>query len=235
MGFSKMSLEYEWKYFDILWESPQQKQEAIDSGVYYENATGAFLHGVDKAPDGRIFVTAIKDKGMPVSVMTITEKLGKGGPLLRPYPDWSWYKNETDCNSIVSDVYQVDIKCNHLFFMDSGKRGLDYLCSPKLFIFDLSTDKLVKRVPIPNKIAHIAGIGILTTVFVYAPDCTNIKDNAIVFIGDVEKANLIVYNARSSQMCSLNATSETTKEHMVRRITFPYIDNTFCMTVIGES
>lgn len=48
MNFGKMSLKYQWKYFDLLWENPQQKQEAIDSGVY--NVSVAFLYDIDKAP-----------------------------------------------------------------------------------------------------------------------------------------------------------------------------------------
>lgn len=56
MSFDKMHVEYQWKYFDLLWESPQQKQEAINSGDY--NITAAFLYDVDKAP-GRL--TLFKD------------------------------------------------------------------------------------------------------------------------------------------------------------------------------
>jgi len=56
MSFGKMRLEYQWKYLDLLWDSPQQKQEAINSGAY--NASIAFLYDIDKAP-GRL--TLFKD------------------------------------------------------------------------------------------------------------------------------------------------------------------------------
>lgn len=56
MSFGKMRLEYQWKYLDLLWESPQQKQEAINSGAY--NASVAFFFDVDRAP-GRL--TLFKD------------------------------------------------------------------------------------------------------------------------------------------------------------------------------
>lgn len=60
--------------------------------------------------DGRVFVSAFREKGIPVSILTVTDKQGEGGPLLRPYPDWTWYKN--DCNGITGSVYQVDVSIN---------------------------------------------------------------------------------------------------------------------------
>lgn len=47
MSFGKLVLEHEWKYVDLLWESPQQKQQAIDSGAY--NASLMFLFDIDVA------------------------------------------------------------------------------------------------------------------------------------------------------------------------------------------
>lgn len=48
MGFCvKMNVNYEWRYLDFVW-SPEEKQQAIDSGNY--NASACGLHDVDKAP-----------------------------------------------------------------------------------------------------------------------------------------------------------------------------------------
>jgi len=67
--------------------------------------------------------------------------------------------------------------------VDGGRVGWDQRCLPQLLIFDLSTDKLVKRVTIPIEIAHNKKrFGLLTTALVYAPDCRNITNNAIVSI-----------------------------------------------------
>ena len=44
---------------------------------------------------------------VPVSILTVTEKQGEDGPLLRPYPDWSWYKD--DCNGITGGVYNIEV------------------------------------------------------------------------------------------------------------------------------
>ncbi|KAL0117138.1 hypothetical protein PUN28_010168 [Cardiocondyla obscurior] len=178
-SLSQMRVEYEWKYFDLLWDSPKQRQDAIDSGTY--DPKGAFLFDVDKALDGRVFITAVRDKGIPVSVLTVSDKHGESGPLLRPYPDWSWYKD--DCKGITGGVYNLEIKCNHLFIVDGGRIGENQLCLPQLLIFDLSTDKLVKRVTVPIEIAHNkTRIGLIASNFVHLPNCRNVKNEAIELV-----------------------------------------------------
>lgn len=197
-SFGKMLVKYQWKYLDLLWENPQQKQEAINSGAY--NISVSYVYDIDRAPDGRTFITAVRDKGVPVGLMTVTDQQGEGGPLLRPYPDWTWYKD--DCKGITGGVYQVDIKCNHLFVVDSGRLGDDQLCPPQLLIFDLSTDKLVKRVNVPNEIIRNGTrFGLISSAFVYAPDCKDVKNNAIAFVADTKSFGLMIYNARTSKIC----------------------------------
>nr|XP_012227136.1 PREDICTED: major royal jelly protein 4-like [Linepithema humile] len=118
MSFGKLVLEHKWKYADLLWESPQQKQRAIDSGAY--NASLMFLFDVDAAPGrlklfkdlyGRIFLTALREEGTPVSILTVTDQEGEGGPLLRPYPDWSWYRTlpMDGCDGIPGVVYGINV------------------------------------------------------------------------------------------------------------------------------
>lgn len=68
--------------------------------------------------DGRIFLTAIREEGTPASVLTITDKKGEGGPLLRPYPDWSWYRTlpMDGCDGIPGVVYGINV--NALKFLN---------------------------------------------------------------------------------------------------------------------
>lgn len=94
--------------------------------------------------DGRHFTTAVREPGVPASLMTVTEKMGEGGPLLRPYPDWSWYsQNYSDCSKIIN-VYRVavsikeaqsivlDTKRVHTFWVEiKGFCVCDYNCEVK--------------------------------------------------------------------------------------------------------
>ncbi|XP_029660281.1 major royal jelly protein 3-like [Formica exsecta] len=196
---------YEWKYVDYQWYSPREKQKAIDSGNY--NASSCVLYDVDKAPDGRLFVTSGREKGVPASVMTVTDKVGEGGPLLRPYPNWYWYKNDNDmdrCEGITS-VYRIYIRENYLFVLDCGKIGDDQVCDAKLLVFDLLTNKLIKRVIIPYDIANNKnGTGLLTTLTVFVPPCKNI-DTATVLIADTTGYGLVIFDMHTLTFCRIES------------------------------
>ncbi|XP_012063001.1 PREDICTED: major royal jelly protein 1-like [Atta cephalotes] len=232
-SFGKLLLNYEWKYIDILWDNPRQKEEAIFFGKY--DPKEGFLFDVDRADDGRVFITAIRDDSIPLGVMTVTEKQGEGGPLLRPYPDWSWYKD--DCKGITGGVYQIEIICNHLFVVDGGRIGENQLCLPQLLIFDLSTDKLVKRVIVPFNIAHNkTNHGLISTIAISDADCQNVKDNVIVFMGDVEGTGLIIYNGYTSKLCRVESDfmKPTDVDVLVANKRYPITDSTYGITTIGE-
>ncbi|XP_018313753.1 major royal jelly protein 1 [Mycetomoellerius zeteki] len=185
----KLEDRYEWKYVDYVWNN-FQRQEVIKSDNY--DPSKNILFDVDEASDGRVFVTVVRDKGVPASVMTVSDERGPGGPLLSPYPNWSWYNDTTDCNNNI-----ISIKCNHLFVLDFGRKdGLqgDKVCPSKLLIFNLENDMLVDRIIIPSNIAdNKNGRGLLVTPLAYVRDCSRI-DDATVYMSDVIGFGLVIYN-----------------------------------------
>lgn len=70
---------------------------------------------------------------------------------------------------------QID-HCNRLWVLDNGKIGQEVVCSAQLLVFDLATDKLIKRVKIPNKLTRNSKtkVGRLVTPIVetHGPRCT---------------------------------------------------------------
>ncbi|XP_012221338.1 major royal jelly protein 1-like isoform X2 [Linepithema humile] len=197
LGFELKTLR-EWKFVDFIWKNSKHRQLAIESGSYIVNA--CVLYDVDMAPDGRVFMTAVRNKGVPASLMTVTKKMGEGGPLLRPYPDWSWYENNK-CDGIIG-VYRIYIICNHLFVLDCGKIGDDKICPAQLLIFNLSTNKLVRRAIIPDNVAtNRNGTGLLVTPMVHARHCRNIAYTATVYMADIKGYGLVVWNAQTSKFC----------------------------------
>lgn len=54
MSFAvNLKIIHEWKYVDYVWDSPLEKQKAIDSGNY--NPSSVALYDVDEAP-GRLIL-----------------------------------------------------------------------------------------------------------------------------------------------------------------------------------
>ena len=101
----KLEVTYEWKWIDYLWDKESDRDAAIKSGHY--NKTKPIVIDVDTWKDGRVFVTIIRQDGVPASLTTVSDVYGDGGKLLMPYPDWSWTKLG-DCDAI-TNVYRVAV------------------------------------------------------------------------------------------------------------------------------
>ncbi|XP_018401267.1 PREDICTED: major royal jelly protein 1-like [Cyphomyrmex costatus] len=233
----KVNYIYEWKYADFVWESNEQKEDAINSGTY--NRSTCPLFDVDKAEDGRIFVTASRElgPGAPATLATVTDEIGPGGPLLRPYPDWSWHNSNCTCDGIVS-VIRVYIRCNHIFVLDSGTIGPDQICNPKLLIFNLKNDTLVKTIYIPFDIAsNTTGTGVLIAPFVYVScECTHFLDKMIVFMADVRGKGLVVYDSSTKSMCRIESDYMIPTGNFISIVNqkFPYEGGVFSIVTLHD-
>ncbi|NP_001154975.1 major royal jelly protein-like 7 isoform X1 [Nasonia vitripennis] len=186
-----MDTLFEWKYVDYLWESEARRQEAINSGAY--DFSRILPMDVDKSKDGRIFVSFLGMDGVPATLATVSNQKGPSGPLVKPYPDWSWFK-KGDCNSI-TNVYRIAIdECNRLWILDTGfLEGQAINCEAQLLAFDLNTDRLIQRIKIPNNIARSNdGQTLLATPIVETegPYC----DNTTVYMADTMGEGLVIWN-----------------------------------------
>ncbi|XP_043784699.1 major royal jelly protein 5-like [Apis laboriosa] len=179
---NSMNVIYEWKYLEYDFSN------AIQSGEY--DHTKNYPFDIDQWHD-KIFVAVPRFKGVPSSLNMISDKIGNGGRLLQPYPDWSW-ANYKDCSGIVS-TYKIAIdKFDRLWVLDSGLiNNIQLMCSPKLLAFDLNTSQLLKQIEIPYDIAVNASIGMggLVSLVVQAMD----PMNTMVYIADDRGNALIVY------------------------------------------
>ncbi|KAL6263865.1 hypothetical protein P5V15_003946 [Pogonomyrmex californicus] len=180
---AKIIVQYEWKYVNFTWDSMTQMANAVKSGHY--DFTKCLLYDADKWPhDNRIFVTIPKEAGpgSPATLAIVSNKRGPEGPRLTPYPDWSWHNCK--CNDIhcIVNVHRIHVKCNYIFVLDNGKIGMNQVCNPKLLVFNLSNNKLVKTIYIPSDLANNkAGSGWMLTPYVHAPKgCSRLLDTMIV-------------------------------------------------------
>ncbi|XP_011694431.1 PREDICTED: major royal jelly protein 3-like [Wasmannia auropunctata] len=233
----KVDFKKEWKYVDFEWDSPEQKIDAINSGRY--DPTKCLLYDVDKARDGRLFVTAPREMGpdSPATLATVTNQIGPGGPILRPYPDWSFHDSSCEPNTIVN-VNRVYIQCNHIFVLDNGKIGPKQVCNPKVLIFDLKDDTLVKTINIPLHIAtNRMGSGYLVTPVVYVPGkCSRLLDEAIIIMAEMQGYGLVVYDSSTKRMCRIEADNmkPTDTFYSINGYNITYVGGPLGVTIIGD-
>ncbi|KAK0159453.1 hypothetical protein PV328_010329 [Microctonus aethiopoides] len=94
-----LNVLYQWKYLDWIWPNVALTSKNFTYG-------NPFTQDVDVDFKSRIFVTTPQWlKGTPITLSTLTDVHGPGGPLLTPYPHWTWH-TLYDCNKIIS-VYRI--------------------------------------------------------------------------------------------------------------------------------
>ncbi|KAK2581536.1 hypothetical protein KPH14_005191 [Odynerus spinipes] len=174
------------------WESDEQKERYIKEGKYVKDAVvpiDVFIAGKE------IFLGIPRATGVPAALVTLNmAKNEGGGPLLRPYPDWSW--TDSECDKSIVSVYRVTSdKCGRLWVLDNGKIDEQQKCPPKVLAFDLKTRKLLLIKEIPKEYAfNKTGSGLLVTPLVetFGPNCEKVK----MYIADIEGYGLIIWDGK---------------------------------------
>ncbi|KAK9499782.1 hypothetical protein O3M35_002754 [Rhynocoris fuscipes] len=132
-------------------------------------------------------------------------------PPLQAYPSWEWHteaasgmlgSGKGNCSGFVS-VFRVRIdRCNRLWVMDSGI--LDSLvtftvaCPPRIFVFDLATDHLLRVVTLPSSVVRpntlIANFELDEPSTALSPTSYSSCDNMFVYMTDTTNPGIIVYD-----------------------------------------
>ncbi|KAJ8687090.1 hypothetical protein QAD02_022884 [Eretmocerus hayati] len=187
----KMNTIFQWRYIDFTWPSRAVKQEAIRTGAY--NYSEVIPMDIDVSHDGRIFLSLVNHPGNPVRLGTLTKRMEYSGPLIQPYPSWEW-TNRNDCDAII-EIWKITIdECNRLWVVDTGRdHKLSILCPAKLLAFDLSSNRVVKKLIIPESIAvnDFTKQSIMTTIKVETsgPSC---KSTTTIVAQDHERLRFVV-------------------------------------------
>lgn len=88
-------------------------------------------------------------EGVPVSLGYVKSPMTSC--LIQPYPDYSWHSSHgANCDYITSVVRVATDRCHQFWVLDTGMIGSTRKCQPQLLLFNLLTDKLVKRYKIPT-------------------------------------------------------------------------------------
>ncbi|XP_045448607.1 protein yellow-like [Melitaea cinxia] len=145
--------------------------------------------------------------GVPATLAWIPRSLPPGvSPVLQAYPDWSWHtagRGDINCTGLIS-VYRIRAdRCNRLWVLDAGViTSLDdfrRVCPPKILIFDMATDRLVRSVYFPRELLRPASL--LTNIVLDDTRSSSSRhsstcDNLFAYITDTVAPGIIVYDGR---------------------------------------
>lgn len=133
--------------YNFPWDSPADNKD-------YYNPESVVATGIAVDYERIFIATPRLFSGIPATVSTVPRKVTGDSPILQAYPDWSFHtagQRAYNCSELgLVSVYRMRIdSCNRLWALDAGiSRSLeDYevTCPPKILVFDLNTDQVVRR------------------------------------------------------------------------------------------
>lgn len=211
----RLEIVFQWKYLDWLWPN-------IHLTGRNQTLGNAFTQDVDIDKYGRVFVTSPQWlQGVPISLSLVTEVSGIGGPLLVPYPDWTWHMSY-NCDSIIS-VYRLAIdECNRLWVVDTGRVEGKAICPTKILIFDLATDHLLHKYVVPDDQVLFGKAALVTPIVDVGKMCSD----TYLYVADVDQNGLLIYDFYHDYSWRVNNT---------RGNAFGPDDDATNITIAGES
>ncbi|CAH0546393.1 unnamed protein product [Brassicogethes aeneus] len=199
-GVQKLETVFEWKQVEFAWPSEEAKANAIKEG-HYIPANNLPL-GLDRWKD-KLFITVPKWKAGVASTLNYVSLNNQNNktPLLIPYPDW---KSNTiskeniekgiEDNQIVSTFRLRVDPCDRLWVMDTGVEDMRgsprQVAKPALVVFDLNTDKLLRRIPLKDSVVKEDSFFGNVIVDVDADKC----EQAFAYLPDPFGFGIVVYS-----------------------------------------
>lgn len=191
----------QWNSLDFVFNSPQERQEALTSGRFIPENCIPLDMDVDYNSNpirSRVFVTVPRFiEGIPATLGTISNQQGATGPLVEPYPNAAIQANPEDprCEGIVSVFRTMIDECNRLWIVDTGKIGDRRICLPKIVAFDLRTDQIIHQYQIPAS-QLVCDVSLIVSILVDVRDPPPLGtcSNTMAYMADVTGAGLIVYD-----------------------------------------
>ncbi|XP_016838706.1 yellow-e isoform X1 [Nasonia vitripennis] len=135
--------------------------------------------------------------GVPATITFMPRDVPVGStPHLQAYPSWDWHsagKGDFNCSKLIS-VYRVRAdRCNRLWVLDSGiNTSIDdftVACPPKILIFDLQSDQLVRIITFPRE--AVRPNSLFTNIVIDDTTATTC-DDVYAYITDTTGPGLVV-------------------------------------------
>ncbi|KFB45517.1 AGAP010280-PA-like protein [Anopheles sinensis] len=200
----KLKEKFKWREVSYAWPSEETKQEALRSGNYIVHNNLPL--GLERWRD-KLFITVPRWKSGVAASLTYVNVSDEISPDLRPYPSWEENQLPTDHTpsdedskylknnaSIISTFRVRADECDRLWVMDTGLADIlgdaVQYAPPSLVLFDLYTDKLIRRHYFNNTLLKEDSFFANVIVDTERGDC----DNAFAYIPDLGSYAVIVYS-----------------------------------------
>ncbi|XP_049287330.1 protein yellow isoform X2 [Anopheles funestus] len=201
----KLKEKFKWREVSFAWPSEDVKREALDSGKYIVHNNLPL--GLERWRD-KLFITVPRWKSGVAASLTYVNVTDGMSPDLRPYPGWDENQLPTERNgasdegssylknnaSIISTFRVRADECDRLWVMDTGLADIlgdaVQYAPPSLVLFDLYTDKLIRRHFFNSTLLKEDSFFANVIVDTERGDC----DNAHAYIPDLGSYAVIVYS-----------------------------------------
>ncbi|CAB3224154.1 unnamed protein product [Arctia plantaginis] len=191
---------YKWKEVDFDFPSPRLRKMALASRKYVP--ANVLPLGLE-VWGSRVWVTIPSWRhGVPATLATVSRAGGETSPLLKPYPDWSFHRlfsNSKNCSGLTSVFRLSADTCGRLWVLDSGQIDSQddpkQLCPPSIVVFDLTTDKLIARYPIPDKYVLESSLFANLIIDTRTKYCSDLH----IYIADTWRFGLLVFRERDQR------------------------------------
>uniref|UniRef100_A0A0A1XS81 Protein yellow n=1 Tax=Zeugodacus cucurbitae TaxID=28588 RepID=A0A0A1XS81_ZEUCU len=204
---SNLEIVKQWKLFS--YEFPPH---APVSDPDYYNPINVVPTSMTVAYD-RIFIATPKlFAGVPTTVAYISKSDYSESPILRSYPDWTYTvsgRSSFNCSdSYLVSVYRMRIdSCNRLWILDAGVsrtfEDSEQTCRPKILVFDLNTDQVVRRIELPNDVLRNQSI-LVNLIVDETTSTSGTCDDVFVYIADTVRPAIIVYDGARDMVWRLS-------------------------------
>lgn len=199
---AKLEEVFKWRDVEYAWPNEQIKQEALNNHDYIpaNNLPLGLARWKNK-----LFITVPRWKsGVASSLNYVSLNSSDNSPVLIPYPDFKANavpKNgeKLEDNHIIS-TFRVDVDaCDRLWVMDTGLADIlgsaDQHSKPALVVFDLNTDKLLRRYEFKPTDLKESSFFANVIVDVQPGKC----DETYVYIPDLGGYGIVVYSWKANE------------------------------------
>ncbi|KAK6623892.1 hypothetical protein RUM44_010748 [Polyplax serrata] len=141
--------------------------------------------------------------GVPATLVSIPRTRGGelSSPVLKAYPNWEFHSSNghgVNCSGLIS-VYRIRAdRCNRLWVLDSGVstslQDFTVVCPPKILVFDMSTDQLVKSITFPREVLRPNTL--LTNLVIDDTSGYGSCDDSYIYMSDTAAPAIVVYDAK---------------------------------------